>query len=170
MYRGVAEMRRKLGLAVAAGLTLFGISASAIAEKGLGPLYNTKYRSNGIVQTLMSNDQRLALNEESIDTINCGGCDTIWYGPGSIFHVRNVTKKPICVAFEFKPRDRQLDSWGSRGIYYLKSGKTLSKIGGMYVISSGQTGTVDMAYEYSLTALDPLSDKRCPDITWALTP
>ena len=163
-------MRRKLGLGVVAGLALLGISASAFAEKGLGPLYNTKYRSNGIYQTIMSANQKVALDEESIDTINCGGCDTVWYGPGSIFHVRNVTKKAICVAFEFKPRDRQLDTWGSKGIYYLKSGKTLKKIGGMYVISSGQTGSVGMGYEYSLTALEPRSDKSCPDITWALTP
>jgi hypothetical protein len=163
-------MRLRAGLGLATGMTLLAISGVAFAGKGLGPYYGIKYNSNWVSQAAVSYDQKLALDEERIETINCGGCDTILYGPGTIFHVRNLTKKPVCVAFEFKPNERGMERWGNRGVFYLKGGKKLNKIAGFFDVSDGSNQSFSMSYEYSLTALEPLSDKRCPDIKWALTP
>lgn len=148
-------------IAGVASLALAG--TAAFANKGLGPLYNQKYQSNGIVSTDFSSDGQVALSAESIDTINCSGCDTVWYGPGTVFHLRNVGKTPICASFTFTPRssDYGLHQWGSGTAYYIKAGKQAYQAGGIFYISTGQTGSADLGYTGSIRTWRPVAKNDC---------
>lgn len=156
-------VRMKLFAWVGAVLALILAGTPAYAGKGLGPLYNTRYESSGVVDTHASADGRVAVVVENIETVNCGGCDTVWYGPGTIFHLRNLSQAPVCASFAFTKLsdDYSIDQWGSGDAYYLKRGKQVSKVGGLYVISTGGTGSVDLNYTYTIRTWEPLANKTC---------
>ncbi len=148
-----------------AAATAFACTATpAAAQKGLGPAYNMKYKSEGIVATDYTTDNAIEWTAEDIYTINCGGCSTVWYGPGTIFHLRNTTKIPLCASFEFTPEDPNdwiVHRWGSGTAYYLKPGQRMKKVGGLYTVSTGEGGTANLRYTYTLRRWSPAGKNRC---------
>ena len=140
------------------------LSGPAIAGQGLGDAYATKYESLGIIDRMSSQYDEVVIDVEDIETINCGGCDYVWYGPGSIFHMRNVTRQPICASLDFTPVDDRswfVHRWGSGVAHYLKPGQTLKKIGGLYTISTGETGSVDLGYSWEIRTWEPVAKNDC---------
>lgn len=135
----------------------------ALAEKGLGPYYDTKYESWGITNTHPSRDGSVVVEAEEIRTINCNGCDTQWLAPGVVFHMRNMSKKPICAAFTFGTTStgRRPTEWGSGAAYYLKGGKQAKKFAGLFYISGGGSGTRDIGYSYKIVTWAPGANKSC---------
>jgi len=144
-------------LALACGGTAFA------AKKGIGPLYNMKYESYGSSESGRSSDGQVTLLEESIDTINCGGCNTVWYGPGRLFHLQNTGRTAICARWDFTPSSRSydLDQFGTGSVHYLKPGKTAAQVGGLYYVSTGQTGSADVGYSGQLRTWSPLGKNSC---------
>lgn len=142
-------------------IAALGLASPASAGKGLGPLYNVKYNSYGIVATDQSVDGAVEMTTERINTINCGGCDETWYGPGSIFHLRNTGKQPICVSLEFTPEDGGLHNWGSGDTYYLKGRQRLEKVGGLYSIATGGTERINLSLRYTIRTWEPVAKKKC---------
>jgi len=139
-------------------------ASPALADKGLGQYYNQKYEAHGISATHVSDDGAVAVDAQDIETVNCGGCDTVWYGPGIIFHFRNTSKNPICAAFVFDRQDTndyEIDTWGSGAIYYLKGRQSVPKIGGLYMLSTGGSRSVNLGYNYSIHTWDPIGKKNC---------
>ncbi len=68
------------------------------------------------------------------------------------------------MAFSFTPKahDYDLTQWGSGDVYYLKGGKTIRKIGGLYYFNGGdREGSVDLGYTGTLRTWAPRSDKTC---------
>lgn len=135
----------------------------ASAGKGLGPYYAIKYLSHGTAEAGRSTDGRVALLEESIETINCGGCSTVLYAPGNVFHLRNLTREPICARFDFtKATDRYgVEHFGSGSVHYLKAGQTAAKVGGVFAVNGGETGSVNVGYDGSLHTWQPIGKKTC---------
>lgn len=148
---------------VALAATALSMAASPVlAGTGLGPLYGMKYESRGISQTVISDDGRVAMSIEEIETINCSGCDTVWYAPGRIFHLRNVTKEPLCVVLNFTRDDTRAEHWGSGEVHYIKAGKTLAKAGGVYDFSDGNDSVaVDTGFSFSIETWKPRSKNDC---------
>lgn len=144
---------------VGLGLT----SAPASAGKGLGELYNLKYESAGISQRNLSPDARVELSVEDINTINCGGCEITWMGPGVVFHLRNLTKKPVCARWNFTRSNPnwEINHFGSGSIHLIKGGKTAAKVGGVYHVSSGDERTMDIGFQGSLVTWDPIAKNDC---------
>lgn len=157
-------MKRKsrLTAATAAALALSTTWAPVSADKGLGPLYNMKYNSRGISKTVLSSDGKIAMSIEEIDTVNCGGCDQAWLAPGRIFHLRNMTKQPLCVVMQFTRNDSRADYWGSGETHYLKGGQTFKKAGGIYDFSDGDSSVhVDTGFSWSIRTWTPLAKNEC---------
>ena len=161
-------MNLRAHIALAGAITLALLPTSAGADKGLGELYNTEYRRLGVIDTYNVPSGVVSVIVQEIETINCKGCDTTWFGPGLIFHMRNNTKKPVCAAFVFTPdgSDYRRHKWGSGVPYYIKGGKTLSKIGGLFFISSGDLGTVKLGHSTKTYVWEPNPDKTCPKVNF----
>jgi len=157
------EVKRKAAIAATIA-TAIAVSSAALADKGLGEAYNLKYEAYGITDTHVSNDGTVAVDVQDIATINCGGCDTVYYGAGIIFHLRNLTSNPICASLVFDradTRDYQLSTWGSRNIYHLKGGKRAQKIGGIYTVNGGDERSVNLGYSWSIHTWTPIAKKTC---------
>ncbi len=149
-----------------AAVALACAGPAAAAKKGIGPLYNTKYESYGSSERSRSDDGSVAVLEESIETINCGGCDTVWYGPGVLFHLQNLTKTPICAQLDFDrvgKDDYMVDEFGSGSVHYIKGGQTASQVGGIYVISTGGTESHNVGWGGQLHTWAPLGKNNCGD-------
>jgi hypothetical protein len=148
----------------AAAVAALVLAAPVLADKGLGDLYNLKYEAYGISDTHVSDNGSVAVDVQDIATINCGGCDTQWLGAGLIFHARNLTKEPVCAAFVFDridKQDYQLNYWGTGNIYYLKSRKSASKIGGLYTVNGGDERNVNLSYSWSIHTWTPIAKNKC---------
>lgn len=156
MMRGIAGL-----LIATAGISL---AAQAAADRGLGPLYGIKYQRTGIVGTERSDNGSVELTIEGIQTINCGGCDTIFYGPGRIFHLRNVSKRAVCASFNFTPDEESssiIERWGSGVTFYLKPGQRVKKIAGLYSFNPGNNDLVDLGYTWFIRTTPPTGKKSC---------
>lgn len=156
-------MHLKFSSGAVAALALVCAGTPAIAGKGIGPYYSMKYQSHGSSESGRSEDGQVALLEESIESINCGGCDTVWYGPGRLFHLRNLGRAPICARWDFKPAGTgyDLEKFGNGSIHYLKPGKTAAQVGGLFYVSTGQTGSADVGYSGQLRTWAPLGKNSC---------
>lgn len=142
-------------------LTALAIGSPASAGKGLGPYYNMKYEDGGITATDLSSDGSVELTTQRISTINCGGCEEVWYGPGMIFHLRNTGKQPICAAFHFDPENGRLEKWGSGAAHYLKGRQQLSKVGGFFSVATGGTEQINLSMSYRIETWQPVGKRKC---------
>ena len=151
-----------LGMALAA----LAVPGAAGADKGLGPAYDTKYRSLGIFETFGTPNGAVTVTVEEIETIDCSGCDTQYFGPGIVFHLTNNTKRPVCTALVFNARkpDGRREKWGSGTAIYLKGGKTAKKVAGHYYINAGDIGQVSVGYSSKAYVWEPNPDKTCPKV------
>lgn len=145
------------------GALIVGAATAAWGGKGLGPYYNMKYQSYGTFEALRTTDGQVQVLGEEIETINCGGCDTVLYAPGILFHIKNLGKAPVCVEFKFTPsaKSRGPERFGSGTIVHLKKGKTASKIGGLFYVNGGETGTVDTGYDMTVRHWAPIEKGKC---------
>lgn len=147
-----------------AAATLVCPGPALAAKKGIGPLYNTKYESYGSSERYRSDDGAVVVLEETIETINCGGCDTVWYGPGVLFHLRNLGKTPICAQLDFdrvSKDDYEVDEFGSGSVHYIKAGQTAAQVGGIYVVSSGGTDSHNVGWGGELHTWAPQGKNVC---------
>ena len=127
-------MSLKLWTGAIAGAALACAGPAAAATKGIGEYYNQKYESYGSSERMRSTDGRVAVIEESIETINCSGCDTVWYGPGVLLHLQNVGDRPVCAQLDFTRADEDdysIDEFGSGSVHYIKPGKTAAQVRSM---------------------------------------
>jgi hypothetical protein len=142
------------------------VPTSALAQKrlGAGPYFNTKYRlvSAGIASKTTS-DGNATVSMDSIETINCSGCDVVSYYPGIVFNVRNNTKKPLCFALNFKPKEGDFGSvtyWGAGQIFLLRPRQTVEKFAG--ITTDFGANRVNLGYEDGMIhAWQPIDKKNC---------
>lgn len=153
---------RTIGLALGLALTT-GMANPAGAAKGIGPYYSMKYNSLGTSESMRSRDGKVVLYLEEIETINCGGCDTVLFAPGRLLHLKNITREPICAKLEFTPVSRAygLEKFGSGTILYLKGGKMAKQVGGLFYVNSGQSGSADVSMDVSLRTWQPIGKNQC---------
>jgi len=135
----------------------------AQSKLGAGPYFNTKYRmiSRGTSST-STPDGSLTVTTDSIETINCSGCDTVYYYPGTLFNVRNNSRKPICFTFVFKPRAGAFNgvtTWGSDQVFLLRPHQTIAKFAG--ITMDFNMRRVDLGYDGKIQGWDPIDKRTC---------
>lgn len=144
-------------------LTISALASAASANQGIGPYQRMNYESNGTFEAGRTKDGGVIIYEEDITTINCKGCDRQLLAPGSLFHIKNSSKQPICVNFSFKPTSKsyRLETFGENVIVYIKGGSTIRQVGGLFYFNSGQRGEVDLGYELKLRTWQPIGKNQC---------
>lgn len=155
---------------LAAALTVFAVLAPAAAQAqsklNAGPYGNTKFEftSRGSSSTT-SADGTLTVTADSINTINCNGCDRREFYPGYLYNIRNNTKKPLCFSFHLTldaGSYNGVTSWGSGQVFMIKGGQTLQRFAGVTMDFGYRR--VNLRHTYKFGGWPPVDKRNCgPD-------
>lgn len=157
---------KRIAWALAALFVLLAPAAQAQKRLNAGPYGNTAFEFTGRgIQSTTSADGALTITADSINTINCYGCDTRQLFPGWLYNVRNNTKKPICFSFhltlEAGPYNG-VTSWGGGQIFLLKGGQTFERFAGV-TMDFGYS-RVNTRHSFKFGGWPPIDKKSCgPD-------
>ena len=139
------------------------MAVQAAEKLNAGPYWATKYETTYAgAKSFSTTDQRVTVTMDNISTINCSGCDTVYYYPGNLFHARNNSKAPVCFSFNYKLDAGDFNgvtSWGNGQVFLLKPHQTIAKFAGLTM--SFSRSQADLSWKGTIYAWDPVDKKSC---------